>query len=85
MNPSAPQNRAYLQSITGGIKSPNYKIGGRVGDYNMFSTPNLKGHNTILNPIPGSIQNPYILGELRRYGEKKERSLVNAGNNIVNS
>jgi len=50
-----------------------------------YSTSNLLSptHNPILNPLPYSIQNPYLLKEINRYSSKR-LNLANVGNSVVN-
>lgn len=67
--------------------SPNFKIGSKYANVTGLGeaiAPNLKLHNPITNPMPNSIQNPYILKELNKYSSRRPNNLVNVGNNVLN-
>lgn len=68
--------------------SPNFKIGSKyqniTGLGESLAPTGLKIHNPITNPMPNSIQNPYILRELNKYSSRRPNNLVSVGNNVIN-
>jgi hypothetical protein len=82
-NPIANNSNIYNPPSS----SPNYKIGSKyqnVTGLGETTAPTLKFHNPITNPMPNSIQNPYILRELNKYSSRRPNNLVNVGNNVLN-
>jgi len=50
----------------------------------IFSTRN-SNHNPIVNPLPVNMQNPYLLKEITKMGDKPNRLASLASVNIMNS